>query len=74
MGTKNITISAYALRMGRWTVATTIIHELAHVNGAGSADSAAEDVLLSCMLRGLHDPAIIGELKKVWTDTELGMA
>jgi hypothetical protein len=61
-GTKNITISAFALRMGKWTVAATLVHELAHVNGAGGADTKAEDTLRSCLLGLLHDPTIIGDL------------
>src|SRR5215472_13947680 len=30
----DITITAYSLAMGRWTVAATLVHELAHVDGA----------------------------------------
>lgn len=37
---KEITISAYAVRMGRWTVAATLVHELAHMNGAGGTNTA----------------------------------
>ena len=59
---KNITISRYALRMGRWTVAATLVHELAHVNGAPGDDTQAEDTLKSCLLNGLHDPTIIGKV------------
>ena len=57
-----ITVTAWSLAMGRWTVAATLVHELAHVNGAGGADSAAEDTLKSCLLTGHHNPAIIGDL------------
>jgi hypothetical protein len=61
---KDITITAYSLGMGRWTVAATLVHEMAHVNGAGGVDTKAEDTLLKCLLHGLHDPAIIGQLLK----------
>jgi len=59
---KEVTITAYSLRMGHWTVAATLVHELAHVNGAGGATTAAEDTLKSCLLHGLHDPTIIGRI------------
>ncbi len=61
-GTKEIAISKYALRMGRWTVAATLVHELAHVNGAPGNNSQAEDTLKTCLLKGLHDPTIIGRV------------
>lgn len=61
-GTKEITICKYALRMGRWTVAATLVHELAHVNGAPGDDSQAEDTLKKCLLKELHDPNIIGQV------------
>ena len=35
---KDITITAFSLRMGRWTTAATLVHELAHVNGAPGTD------------------------------------
>jgi hypothetical protein len=59
---KDITISKYALLMGRWTTAATLVHELAHCNGASGADTKAEDTLNSCLLKSLHDPSIVGEL------------
>ena len=59
---KHITLSAYTLNMGKWTTAATLVHELAHVGGALGTDSKAEDTLLKCLLKSLHDPTIIGEL------------
>ncbi len=59
---KDITISAYALAMGHWSVAATLVHELAHVNGAHGHNTQAEDTLLSCLLNTLHDPTIIGKI------------
>ena len=59
---KEVTITAYALAMGHWTVAATLIHELAHANGAPGITHQAEATLRSCLLPGLEDPAIIGKL------------
>ena len=59
----DITISRYALRMGRWTAAATLVHELAHVDGADGVSADAENTLLSCLLVGLRDPTIIGALQ-----------
>lgn len=56
----NITITAYALAMGHWTVAATLVHEMAHVNGAPTNTHDAEGTLRSCLLAGLEDPNIIG--------------
>lgn len=58
----DIAISAYALRMGHWTTAATLIHELAHVDGAPGTNTQAEDTLLSCMLAAHHDSRIIGQI------------
>ncbi len=68
----NIWICTLAFRIGRWTVLGTMIHELAHVNGAGN-DHAAEQALVNCGLgkrselsTGVddpntpYDPAIVG--------------
>jgi hypothetical protein len=65
---KDITISKYSIGMGKWTVAATLVHELAHVNGATGSDTKAEDTLICCKLNGLHDPTIIGstEPPKIW--------
>jgi hypothetical protein len=69
---KDITITRFSLRMGRWTVAATLVHELAHVNGAPGTDTQAEDTLLSCLLRGLHDSTIIGMMENMRTSTNTG--
>lgn len=51
VGGKEVCISEYAHRWGKWTVLATLIHELAHVNGApGGADKRAEEALLHCGL------------------------
>ena len=41
----------------------TLIHELAHVNGASGVDHAAEQTLTSCLMQAHHDPNIIGQLE-----------
>lgn len=64
VGGKEIAIAEPAFRIGRWTVLATLIHELAHSNGAGLAPSrAAEEALLHCGLgrrsektTGIDDP------------------
>ena len=48
-GGEEVGICPLSFRWGRWTVLATLIHELAHVNGAGS-DHAAELALPHCGL------------------------
>lgn len=62
---KHITLTKYTLNMGKWTTMATLIHELAHVGGASGTDSKAEDTLLKCLLKDLHDPAIIGLINNI---------
>jgi hypothetical protein len=50
----DIVITAYTCRMGRWSLAGTIVHELAHLNGADGHSHAAEETLRGC---GLESPA-----------------
>ena len=51
VGGKEIAIGPLAFRIGRWTVLATLIHELAHSNGApGGVDRAAEEAVLACGL------------------------
>lgn len=46
-----LAIGPGAYRIGRWTVLATLIHELAHINGApGGTDRRAEEALLHCGL------------------------
>ncbi len=60
----DITITAFSLAMGRWTVAATLVHEMAHVNGAPGNTHAAEATLRDCLLKGLEDPTIIGAIPR----------
>ena len=58
----DITITAFSLAMGHWTTAATLVHEMAHVNGASGTTHDAEGTLRSCLLQGLEDPTIIGAI------------
>lgn len=58
----DITISAFAFRMGVWTVAGTLVHELAHVNGATGTTTDAEDTLQDCLLPDVYNPSVIGQV------------
>lgn len=60
VGGNEITICELAFRWGYWTVAGTLVHEMGHVNGAGTTDHAAEGTLPACGLGRVHDPTIIG--------------
>jgi hypothetical protein len=63
VGGQEVSITRYALRMGHWTTAATLVHELAHTNGApGGASHAAEATLSQCLLHGLEDPNILGSI------------
>jgi hypothetical protein len=61
---KDIIICQVALRMGKWSTAATIVHEVAHLNGAPGGDShSAEIRVKKCSLdsaRGPYDPHIKG--------------
>jgi hypothetical protein len=59
---KEITLSAYACRMGHWTLVATLVHELAHVGGVHGPNNAAEATLKACLMRAHYNPYIIGSL------------
>jgi hypothetical protein len=48
---RHITIGRTPLRFGRWAVAATLVHELAHINGASDLNGEAEKALLQCGLK-----------------------
>lgn len=51
IGGTELAISNLAFRWGRWTVLGTLIHELAHIDGApGGRSQVAERALLACGL------------------------
>lgn len=76
--TGELGIGMRAFNMGRWTVLATLIHELAHANGApGEPSQAAEQALLACGLGRFSelidgddpqtpfDPTIVGAIQRV---------
>lgn len=64
IGGKELMIGIRSFRIGKWTVLATLIHELAHINGAPTgASTQAEEALLHCGLgkmseftSGVDDP------------------
>ncbi len=60
VGGNEITIGELAFRWGYWTVIGTLVHEMAHTNGADATTHAAEGTLTSCGLAKVHDPTIVG--------------
>ena len=60
----DIVVGEFAFKMGRWSVAATIVHEAAHLNGApGGASHAAELRVRECKMmspNGPYDPTITG--------------
>src|SRR5271154_2729094 len=52
----DIVITQYALRMGRWSTVGTIVHEMAHLNGADGTSAAAENTLRFCGLQSAQGP------------------
>lgn len=65
VGGKDITVGKREFRVGRWSVAATLVHEFAHVNGApGGLSAAAETTLTCCGLRGLFRAGVVGERER----------
>jgi hypothetical protein len=60
---KEVTLSQYTCRMGQWTLVATLIHELAHVNGADGLTHDAEAMLQKCLMGAHHDPNILGQIR-----------
>ncbi|MBC7900882.1 MAG: hypothetical protein H7070_12615 [Saprospiraceae bacterium] len=58
VGGKDVSISQSAFNKGRWWVAGTLVHELAHVNGASASTGDADDTLLCCGLKNAYEGAI----------------
>jgi len=49
-----------------WTIAATIVHELAHIGGApGQPSPAAEQALPQCGFKLQYDPTITGSIESV---------
>jgi hypothetical protein len=63
VGGNEVTIAASEFRIGRWSVAATIVHELAHVNGAPADTADAESMLNCCGFRAHFRPGAIGAVQ-----------
>ena len=61
VGGTDISISKSAFMKGKWWVAGTLVHELAHVNGAPINTVAADATLLQCGLKNAYE-GVIGVL------------
>ncbi len=64
---KDLVITQFALRMGRWSTAATIVHELAHLNGVTGATHVAEHTVKACLMQsgaGPYNAGIIGQFIK----------
>ena len=75
-GTKEMAIHARSLTRGYLWVAATMVHEMAHVNGASgrSDDNSAERALKSCLLAQLFDPNVFGLLEDWHNPDQTGIA
>ncbi len=58
VGGKDVSISQSAFKKGKWWVAGTLVHELAHVNGASASTGDADNTLLCCGLKNMYEGAI----------------
>lgn len=56
----DITVNEWSIKVGRWMVANTLVHEFAHINGAPVTDHQAEGVVACCGFAALEDPTCIG--------------
>jgi hypothetical protein len=56
----DITINEYSIRVGKWMVAGTLVHEFAHINGASVTDHKAEGSLACCGFAAIEDPTCVG--------------
>lgn len=61
----DLAVSYGSFRLGWKMVAATLVHELAHLNGAGDKTTDAEDTLLHCGLASKHRDEIIGYLREI---------
>lgn len=55
---KEISICQLAFNKGKWWVAGTLVHEMAHVNGASATTGDADNTLLCCGLKNAYEGAI----------------
>lgn len=56
-----VTLAGFGASPIQWrSIAATLVHEMAHVNGAPGTDRTAEAVLRECLFADHHDPYILG--------------
>jgi hypothetical protein len=60
VGGREVSINASEFRIGRWSVAATLVHELAHVNGADTVSADAENTLRCCGFAAHFRPGATG--------------
>ena len=70
VGGKEISISQLAFNKGRWWVAGTLVHEMAHTNGASATTGDADDTLLYCGVKNAYE-GVIGINQSGTSDTRL---
>jgi hypothetical protein len=70
VGGKEISISQETFDKGRWFVAGTLVHEMAHVNGAPVTTGDADNTLLYCGVKSAYEGAI-GMRQSGTSDTRL---
>ncbi len=58
----DIAISVGEYDRGRWAVAATLCHEMAHINGAPTTTTQAEDTLGCCGFGADRTPGLVGSV------------
>jgi hypothetical protein len=73
---KEIAIHARALTRGYLWVASVMVHELAHINGASGekTNQDAENTLKFCLLASQFDPNVLGTIREFSTPDDLDTA
>jgi hypothetical protein len=71
---KGIALSQTCCRKGVWTIVATLIHELAHVNGADGLSLDAELTLKQCLMGKFFDPINMGAIERGPKNIELALA
>lgn len=65
-GSKEIVIHSTSIMKGHLFVAATLVHEMAHVNGASGSgiDQSAEKTLKACLLPQMFNPNVYGAIDR----------
>jgi hypothetical protein len=70
IGGKDITISRKAFDKGAEWVAGTLVHELAHINGAPTTTAEADETLLQCDFKSAYE-GVIGQRQRIGLPTRM---